>query len=176
MPRPAAILSDMDKVAEFAAESKTGAGETQAGSSERRLTRPDFIFAAAVSLAVSIPLSLVLESLDPNREVKEPPPEIQLVSGAEVSDPLLRKLGVEKWKVWESSSVKDSRFDYVYKQAESVYILEGEALVTPKDGRRPVLLKPKVFATFPKGLACTWDVKVPVKKFYKEYVAISSFE
>ena len=56
----------------------------------------------------------------------------------EVSNEFLVKRGVSSWPIWDSSSMKTRKFDYTYDKAESVYILEGEAFVTPKDGRGEV--------------------------------------
>jgi uncharacterized protein len=131
-----------------------------------------FLIAGALSLIVSIPLTFLIEFLGNEREPG--PPEIQVLS--DVDEKFLSKRGVRQWDIWESSSMPSNKFDYTFEKTESVYILEGEAIVTPKDGRKAVVLKPNVFASFPKGLSCVWDVKTPVRKFYKEYNSILSFE
>ncbi len=131
-----------------------------------------FLIAGALSLVVSIPVTFLIEFLGNEREPG--PPEIQVFSS--VDEDFLAKRGVRQWDIWESSSVPSKKFDYNYDRTESVYIIEGEAVVTPKDGRKAVVLKPNVFASFPKGLSCVWEVKTPVRKFYKEYSSILSFE
>ncbi len=147
--------------------SQNTASDTTLTSDTRR-----FLVAGALSLVVSIPLTFLIEFLGNEREPG--PPEIQVLT--DVDEDFLAKRGVRKWDIWESSSVPSKKFDYTYDKTETVYILEGEAVVTPKDGRKAVVLKPNVFASFPKGLSCVWEVKSPVKKFYKEYNAILSFE
>ncbi len=72
-------------------------------------------------------------------------------------------MGVEDWPVWEKEA---SVFPWTYAEAETCYILEGEAMVTP-DGGTPVVLKRGDLVRFDEGLACTWDIRVPVKKHYK---------
>jgi uncharacterized cupin superfamily protein len=134
--------------------------------------RRDFLIAGAVALAASIPVSFLFDFL--TTEKVPAPPEIQLLT--DVDEDFLKRRGVRQWEIWESSSVPSNKFDYTYDKTESVYILEGEALVTPKDGRKAIVLKPKVFASFPKGLSCVWEVKSPVRKYYKEYNAILGFE
>jgi uncharacterized cupin superfamily protein len=44
--------------------------------------------------------------------------------------------------------------------------LEGEAVVTPKDGGDAVTIKEGDYVSFPKGLSCTWEVKSPIRKHY----------
>ncbi|EKX40904.1 hypothetical protein GUITHDRAFT_75169 [Guillardia theta CCMP2712] len=62
-----------------------------------------------------------------------------------------------------------AQFEYAYDKNEAIYVLEGEAIVTPRDGRRAVRLVPGTYAVFPKGLECTWDVRRRVRKHYQEF-------
>jgi len=74
----------------------------------------------------------------------------------------LDQMEVESWPIWEKEI---STFDWSYEQNEVCYILEGEAVVTPKGGE-PVEINEGDLVTFAKGLSCTWEVKVPVRKHY----------
>ena len=74
----------------------------------------------------------------------------------------LKKMGVFSWPVWEKEV---SRFDWHYGDTEMCYILEGKVSVETKDGKS-VSFGPGDFVTFPKGLACVWNIKEPVKKHY----------
>lgn len=71
-------------------------------------------------------------------------------------------LAVDRWPIW---SKQVSVFDWVYDQAETCYILEGEAVVTPSGGS-PVTISEGDMVTFAKGLACTWDIKADIRKHY----------
>jgi uncharacterized cupin superfamily protein len=74
----------------------------------------------------------------------------------------LEKKGVSSWPIWEKEI---SRFDWHYDSTEECYLLEGDVVVETEDGEQVKFGKGD-FVTFPKGLSCTWDVKVPVKKHY----------
>ena len=74
----------------------------------------------------------------------------------------LERIGVFSWPVWEKEV---SKFDWSYDSVEQCYFLEGKVTVTAKGGKAVSFGKGD-FVTFPKGLSCTWDVKVPVKKHY----------
>ncbi len=74
----------------------------------------------------------------------------------------LKKMGVFGWPVWEKEA---SRFPWVYDSIEECYFLEGDVTVEAKDGKKVTFGKGD-FVTFPKGLACTWDIKKPVRKYY----------
>lgn len=75
----------------------------------------------------------------------------------------LDALGVDLWPVWTKEV---STFDWTYDQIEMCYILEGEAVVTPKKGGNPVTIKEGDYVSFAKGLSCTWEVKSPIRKHY----------
>ena len=157
-------------------DSASSVGTEEVSSAQKaasnEVSRRDLLIASAVALAASIPVSFLIDSV--SSEKVPAPVEIQVLTN--VDEDFLAKRGVRKWDIWESNSVPSNRFDYTYEKTESVYILDGEAIVTPKDGRKAVVLKPNVFASFPKGLSCVWEVKSPVRKFYKEYNAILGFE
>lgn len=74
----------------------------------------------------------------------------------------LDTLGVDVWPVW---SKEVSTFDWKYDQTEVCYILEGECVVTPKDGE-PVSIEEGDYVIFPAGMSCTWEVKSPIRKHY----------
>ena len=69
---------------------------------------------------------------------------------------------LDSWPIWEKEV---SRFDWYYDAAEECYLLEGRVIVEPEGGE-PVEFGKGDFVRFPKGLACVWDIKEPVKKHY----------
>lgn len=74
----------------------------------------------------------------------------------------LKKMGVFSWPIWEKEA---SRFPWSYDSIEECYFLEGDVTVETKDGKSVGFGKGD-FVTFSKGLACTWDIKQPVRKHY----------
>jgi uncharacterized protein len=74
----------------------------------------------------------------------------------------LKKRGVFGWPVWTKEA---SKFPWSYDSMEECYFLEGEVTVEPKGGKAVNFGKGD-FVTFPKGMACTWIIKQPVKKHY----------
>lgn len=79
-----------------------------------------------------------------------------------VSEAELTRLGARSWPVWEKGV---SRFPWTYDSSETCFVLEGQVLVTP-DGGEPVTLEAGDLVTFPAGLSCVWDVRVPIRKHY----------
>lgn len=75
----------------------------------------------------------------------------------------LQALGVENWPTWGTGV---SKFPWTYDEQETCYVLEGEVVVTP-DGGAPVTVKAGDLATFPAGMSCTWDVRLPIRKHYR---------
>ncbi len=76
----------------------------------------------------------------------------------------LAKLNVHSWATW---SKEVSTFAWSYQSQEIAYILEGEVTVTPEDGKNAVSFGAGDLVTFPAGLACTWDIKKPLRKHYQ---------
>lgn len=74
----------------------------------------------------------------------------------------LDAMGVDYWTIWEKDV---STFEWTYDTSEKCYFLEGEAIVTPINGE-PVVIKARDLVNFSKGLSCSWEVIVPVKKQY----------
>jgi uncharacterized cupin superfamily protein len=74
----------------------------------------------------------------------------------------LSEKGVLSWSIWEKEI---SRFDWYYDSTEECFLLEGKVVVETEDGNR-VEFEKGDFVTFPKGLSCVWDIKMPVKKHY----------
>jgi uncharacterized cupin superfamily protein len=75
----------------------------------------------------------------------------------------LAQLGVTNWSTW---SKEVSTFPWTYSEQEVAYVLEGEVTVTPQGGE-PVHFGKGDLVTFPSGLACTWEVKKPLRKHYR---------
>lgn len=73
----------------------------------------------------------------------------------------LKKRGIFDWEIWEKEV---SVFDYHYDTDEQCYFLEGEVVVTTKSAEYKI--SKDDFVVFPKGLSCTWNISVPVKKHY----------
>ena len=86
--------------------------------------------------------------------------EITIVRNAEESQ--LEAMGVRKWPIWEKEA---SEFPWSYDQEETCYFLEGDVVVTP-DGAEPVAMGQGDLVTFPKGMACTWNIRQAVRKHY----------
>jgi uncharacterized cupin superfamily protein len=74
----------------------------------------------------------------------------------------LDAMGVDYWAIWEKEI---STFEWNYDTNEKCYILEGKAIVTPVGGD-PVEINAYDLVNFSKGLSCTWEIVVPVKKHY----------
>lgn len=81
----------------------------------------------------------------------------------EPADERLEELGVLGWPIWGS---KVAKFPWTYDEVETCYILEGDVIVTP-DGGEPVRVTKGQLVTFPAGMSCTWDVRVPIRKHYR---------
>lgn len=75
----------------------------------------------------------------------------------------LSALGVSSWPTW---SKEVSTFPWTYSEQEVAYVLEGEVVVTPKDGE-PVKFGKGDLVTFPAGMSCTWEVRQPLRKHYQ---------
>jgi uncharacterized protein len=75
----------------------------------------------------------------------------------------LDALGVSSWPTW---SKEVSVFPWIYGEQEVAYVLEGEVTVTPKGGD-PVNFGKGDLVTFPAGMACTWEVRKPLRKHYR---------
>jgi len=74
----------------------------------------------------------------------------------------LTKRGVFDWPIWEKEV---SRFDWKYDSIEECYFLKGQVTVEAAGGKKFSFGKGD-FVTFPKDLACVWNVKEAVKKHY----------
>ena len=74
----------------------------------------------------------------------------------------LEELDVFNWPTWSKEA---SEFPWEYDSGETCYLLKGEALVRPQNGK-PVLIKKKDLVTFPEGLKCTWKITKTVRKHF----------
>jgi len=78
-------------------------------------------------------------------------------------DKRLKGLGIKSWPIWEKEV---SEFPWEYDEPETCYFLEGDVVVTAKDGTS-VKIGKNDLVTFPQGLSCTWKVRKAVRKHYK---------
>lgn len=69
---------------------------------------------------------------------------------------------MEQLPIW-TSEVKT--FPWHYDDKETCLLIEGDVTVKTADGE--VSFGPGDYVVFPEGLDCEWDVKAPVKKYYK---------
>jgi len=97
-----------------------------------------------------------------NSDISEKEEASMKVEVRKPSQEELEKLGVKKWPIWEK---EESTFDWYYDSKENCYFLEGEVEVKLPSGES-VKIQKGDFASFPKGLSCTWHVKKKVKKHY----------
>lgn len=69
---------------------------------------------------------------------------------------------MEQQGIWTSEA---KTFPWHYDDKETCLIIEGD--VTVKTADQEVSFGPGDLVVFPKGLDCTWEVKIPVRKYYK---------
>jgi len=74
----------------------------------------------------------------------------------------LEALGVSKWPTWQKEI---SVFPWTFPEQEIAYILEGECVITPEDGK-PVTFGKGDLVTFPARMKCNWEVRQPLHKHY----------
>jgi len=74
----------------------------------------------------------------------------------------LEKLGVFQWPIWTHEA---ATFPWSYDDTETCYFLEGDVVVTPEGGEA-VHMGQGDLVTFPKGMACTWEIRRAVRKHY----------
>ena len=80
------------------------------------------------------------------------------------SEELLQKLNVKSWGIWEKEK---SEFPWSYDETETCYILEGEVEVIDSSTGEKLEFQKGDLVQFPKGLSCNWNVKKPIRKYYK---------
>jgi len=73
------------------------------------------------------------------------------------------QMGLHAWPIWEK---EESEFSWEYSEQETCYIISGRVIVTP-DGSDPVEIEAGDFVTFPRGMACRWDIKEKIRKHFK---------
>lgn len=73
----------------------------------------------------------------------------------------LHDKGVFGWDIWTKEK---SKFDWFYDVSEQCYFLDGRVKVSSE--YENVEFGKGDFVTFPKGLACTWEIIEPVRKHY----------
>jgi uncharacterized cupin superfamily protein len=75
----------------------------------------------------------------------------------------LLNLNVRSWPIWEKEV---SEFSWEYDETETCYILEGDVVVTPVNGK-PVKFGKGDLVVFSEGLKCKWKIIKAVRKHYK---------
>ena len=88
--------------------------------------------------------------------------EKQILLERNPSPAKLDVIGVYDWPIWRKEV---SSFPWIYDRQETCYILRGRFVVTP-DGGEPLTFKRGDLITFPKGLACAWEILEDVEKHY----------
>jgi len=76
------------------------------------------------------------------------------------------ELSISDWGVWEKEV---STFDWFFAGTEVMWLIEGEATVTPTGdwaACKPVSIGAGDFVTFPAGMTATWTITAPVKKHF----------
>jgi uncharacterized protein len=81
----------------------------------------------------------------------------------QISSTKIGQLGIKRWAIW---SKEVSTFPWFYDDVEVCYFIDGDVVVTPEGGE-PVEMGKGDLVTFPMGMACTWEVRSPVSKYYK---------
>ncbi|MBF0195879.1 MAG: cupin domain-containing protein [Magnetococcales bacterium] len=79
------------------------------------------------------------------------------------SEDKLNQLNINSWSIWEKEV---SVFPWTYSETETCYFLEGDVIVTTEGGEQ-VQMGAGDLVTFPSGMSCTWNIKIPVKKHYR---------
>ena len=74
----------------------------------------------------------------------------------------LTDLKIKEWPLW---SKEVSKFEWFYDEEETCYFLEGQVKLDIDNGR--LEFGKGDLVTFPKGLSCTWNITMPVRKHYK---------
>ncbi len=74
----------------------------------------------------------------------------------------LNQLSVFSWAIWTKEV---SEFPWTYDEQETCYFLEGDVIVTPKDGEAVTMGKGDL-VTFPARMSCTWKIRSDVRKHY----------
>ena len=75
----------------------------------------------------------------------------------------LTALNVTKWSTWQKEI---SVFPWTFLEQEIAYILEGECVITPANGK-PITFGKGDLVTFPAGMTASWEVKKALHKHYK---------
>ncbi len=88
---------------------------------------------------------------------------MEIVVEHQPSQESLSTLGVPSWDIWTKEV---SEFPWTYDEQEICYFLEGEVLVTPKEGS-PVPMGKGDLVTFPAGMSCSWKILKDVRKHYR---------
>ena len=86
----------------------------------------------------------------------------EIIKQSDPAPELLDKLSVFSWPIWTKEV---STFPWTYDSEETCFFLEGEVVVTPRDGR-PVHMGAGDLVTFPVGMSCTWEIRQAVRKHY----------
>lgn len=73
---------------------------------------------------------------------------------------------IEQTKNWGTWGKEASEFPWFYNDAETCYILDGEAIATSESGDE-IRFEAGDMVRFEEGLECTWKILKDIKKRYK---------
>ena len=83
------------------------------------------------------------------------------------------RMAAECWEVWASETHPCEpegsgrfHFDYADNHQERVLIIEGEAELSPTDGKTAFTIHKGDYVVFHQGFACEWHVTTPMRKHY----------
>ncbi|GMH02542.1 hypothetical protein Nepgr_004381 [Nepenthes gracilis] len=93
------------------------------------------------------------------------------------SESRLSELGIKSWPKWGCSPGK---YQLKFEERETCYLVKGKVRAYPRGGASAAVAAPSSssddgyvefgagdLVIIPKGLSCTWDVSLPVDKYYK---------
>ena len=86
----------------------------------------------------------------------------EIVKQSKPAPALLESLGVFDWPIWTKEV---SIFPWTYDSEETCYFIEGDVVVTTRDGLQ-VQMGAGDLVTFPAGMICTWEIRQMVRKHY----------
>ncbi len=87
---------------------------------------------------------------------------MEKVTIRQISNEEIEERGITGWGIWEKEV---SSFPWHYDAEEECLLIEGEVEVDT--GEKKYTIQAGDFVTFKKGLDCHWNVKKPVRKYFR---------